>query len=124
MEKIVWTEDFSVGNSLMNEQHKLLIAMINDIADTDDASKIFDVIMKMFNYAAEHFTAEEDLMRLNSFAGLDDHIIEHQSFGDKAAALAASDYFDDATQVEIFTYLREWLTHHILESDMAYKGCF
>ena len=122
MEKFVWTEDFSVGVPLMDEQHKKLIDLINAVADTNVPGRVFDSIMRMYSYADEHFRNEEALMRRIGYAGIDEQIRMHKSFSAKAVEFAGRDFTKGVTQQEVFTFLRNWLTEHILKLDMAYKA--
>lgn len=124
MKKMVWTDAFSVGVPLMDEQHKRLIEMINALADASEAVCVFDIIMRMYSYADEHFLAEEALMRRHDYGGRDEHIAAHRNFRSKATDLADRDYTQGVARREVFSYLREWLSEHILKVDMAYKGCF
>lgn len=122
--KIIWTEDFSVGVPSMDEQHKRLIEMINALVDTSDSSAVFNAIIKMYNYADEHFLAEEALMRRYRYAGLDEQIRAHRNFISKAKDLAARHSSQGDAHQEVYRYLSQWLTEHILKMDMAYKVCF
>lgn len=121
MALIHWTESYSVGVPLMDAQHKKLIEMINSMHGKYDPSTMFDVVMKMFNYAAEHFHTEEALLRRRSFNGLARQIQEHKMFMRKAGDFAGKDLADPVTHTQVVTFLSEWLVHHILHEDMQYR---
>lgn len=121
MSVIIWKDSYSVGVALMDEQHKKLVTMINSMHGRHEPGVIFDVVMQMFNYAAEHFQQEEDLLRKRSFTGLANQIREHKMFLRKATEFAGKDLSDIVTRTQMVTFLSEWLVHHILHEDMQYR---
>lgn len=122
MSGIEWSERFSVGVPMLDDQHKGLIEIINSMQNEVDASTMFDVVMKMFNYAAVHFDTEEKLMRSRAYPQLDQQVREHKAFLAKATEFSALDFSKAAVCAQVESYLCEWLTHHILEVDMQYRN--
>ena len=122
MPEITWSERFSVGVRVLDEQHKRLIEMINTIQGQSDASTMFGVVMQMFNYTADHFQTEEKLMRSRGYSELDQQIRQHKEFLSKTTDFAGRDFGNPAARAQVESYLREWLVHHILEEDMKYKN--
>lgn len=121
MQEIQWSERFSVGLPVLDEQHKRLIGMINAMHGKSEASTMFDIVMQMFNYADLHFQAEERLMRSRGYSGLDQQVRAHKEFLSKTTDFAGRDFGKPAACVQVASYLRDWLVHHILEEDMKYK---
>jgi len=121
MIEIKWTDSYSVGVPLMDEQHKQLVKMVNSMQGKYDQGVMFDVIMQMFSYAAEHFHTEETLLRKRSFSGLNRQIQEHKLFSRKASEFSGKDLSDPVTHNQVVTFLAEWLVHHILHEDMQYR---
>jgi hemerythrin len=121
MAEIKWTDSYSVGVPLLDEQHKHLVKMVNSLHGKHDQGVMFDVIMQMFSYAAEHFHTEEAILRKRSFNGLDRQILEHKMFLRKASEFSGKDLSDPLTRTQMTTFLAEWLVHHILHEDMQYS---
>jgi hemerythrin len=121
MDEIKWIESYSVGVPPLDEQHKQLIEMINSIKREFDPGIMFDVIMRMFNYAANHFQTEEALMCKYSFSGLDRQIQAHKIFLTTATEFAGKDLSNPVNHNKIVTFLVGWLKHHILYEDMQYR---
>ena len=121
MPVIQWTEGFSVGVPLMDEQHKRLIDLINATQFPCDERALTVGIAKMFDYAAVHFQAEEALLRSRQYPGLAVHIGEHQQFREKAQDLASRNLRDPHISAQLNAFLCRWLSDHILETDMKYK---
>lgn len=122
MQAIEWSKRFSVGVEMLDSQHKVLVELVNTMLSKTDPGTMFDGIMGMFNYASEHFAAEENLLRASGYPELDRQIIEHKAFLAKTTEFSARDLSKLANCTEVTTYLREWLMHHILEEDMKYKN--
>ncbi len=129
MEPIVWSDDFSVGVKLFDEQHKRLILMLNkmlkDPMAAKDSEVVSEVLSRLTLYAKEHFKAEEELMFEHGYPKTEQQKIQHFLFKKKVAELcfAATDGVEQVPQV-LLDFLRNWLTRHILEEDMQYKAFF
>ena len=121
MPEIKWSEQFSVGVRVLDEQHKRIIEMINAIQGRSDAGTMFDIVMRMFNYVPDHFKTEENLMRKCGYSELDQQIRQHKEFLVKATDFAGRNFDKPGACAQVASYLREWLVHHILEEDMKYK---
>ena len=128
LKKVAWTEAYSVGSPSLDAQHKKLIDMINALADgystlwsTTSAEKLAEILSDMFDYTSVHFQAEEALLKRIAFPDFPAHEAEHAEFVGKMALYCtqATNGVLDATGVH--QYLKNWLVHHILQSDMQYR---
>ncbi len=122
MPMIAWSNQFSVGVQEVDKQHQVLVGILNRLGVALDAQDShFDnrkVIDEMVQYTVYHFGTEERLMREISYAGIDRHIGEHQSFVKKVSQLVAQvDQGQGPSLVELLLFLRDWLVSHILNSD-------
>jgi len=129
MEEIIWKEEFSVGVTEMDEQHKKLLAMINRlIADQNVLTApetIADLLTEMTDYAQEHFRAEEYLMSEYAYDKKDAQAEQHKAFLQKTMAFcSATDVGPNILSVALLEYLQTWLINHILKEDMQYKTFF
>lgn len=120
----VWSEGFSVGVQEMDDQHKVLIDMINAIHSNRDASVAADILQKMVDYTELHFRREETLLRGILYRELGMQLREHKAFLDKTREFATQDTAAPLLHDQLAAYLRNWLSHHILEVDMKYKQAF
>jgi hemerythrin len=75
------------------------------------------------NYVHSHFAEEEFLMRIHDFPGMADHIREHRSFTNRLHQLRKI-YLDRDISRDLVVMLREWLTHHVSQTDMEYVPYF
>ncbi len=129
MEKIIWNEIFSVGVRKIDEQHKELIKMINKLIETKDTNvdseMISDILTKMTKYADYHFQAEEQYMIEYDYPDYSTHKEQHIEFKKKTVAFCMDVMaYKETIPTEILSYLKSWLTNHILNSDMKYKSFF
>ena len=125
-----WTEAMSVGLSELDADHKTLIRVINQLAenagDTSKPALLRQCIFALMRYAEFHFGREEQVMNACEFPQIDEHKDEHKDFVAEIQALARRFEEDEkgaaaAVNEELLDYLKNWLTHHIMIVDMAYR---
>ncbi|NQT74235.1 MAG: hemerythrin family protein [Chloroflexi bacterium] len=129
MEKVIWDDSFSVGVRELDEQHKKLIAMLNTLIEAgnvDVKSEIVsDTLMKMSEYAKVHFTTEEEYMLSFGYPEYDVQKQQHREFKKKTAFTAFdTTEHQPSVPMELVLFLKDWLTNHILISDMKYRSFF
>jgi hemerythrin-like metal-binding protein len=130
MSLMTWTSAMSVGLPELDEDHRVLIRIINQLAESekneDHVSVLRQSLYSLLRYAEFHFAREEKVLAVCEFPGMTHHKQEHRAFTDHMRKLAAA--LDDeelpAAEIvnqELLTYLRDWLNHHILIEDMSYR---
>jgi hemerythrin len=129
MDKLVWTEDFSVGVRVLDAQHKRIIGMMNSLIPFKefqvDSKLLSGALTAITQYAKQHFKEEERLMKEHGYPDLDVQRSQHKQFLLKAMTFctAESPYVAGVPE-KLQTYLKEWWNVHILEEDMKYKPFF
>ena len=126
MDRITWSDEFSVGNRTLDAQHKTIIGVVNGLIDnpqaTVESELLSDALTTLTKYAVEHFREEERLMAMCEYPGIEEHKNKHQDFGQKIAkCCVAATIHVRAVPWELLTYLRDWWTSHILQDDAKYK---
>ena len=124
MKDIVWSKILSVGVAEIDDDHRLLIALFNElnraVAAGDSAEYQAATLEELINCTAWHFSHEERLMLKHGFPGIEPHKAAHRELIDAArewqATLAQTGYA--VTEDEI-RYLDRWLTEHILTVDQG-----
>lgn len=125
---IQWTDEYSVGNAVIDFDHQTLINIINHLQYSLDAGASQEAIGKcidsMVNYIGSHFAREEALMRDAKFPEetYEAHIAKHRDI-EKTVEDIASLYKSEPQCInaeEVMAFLRQWLTQHILRSDKQY----
>lgn len=125
MNIINWKSDMSVGIDSIDNQHKHLVDLINRLyeAMSEGHSKdIMDAVLKeLVDYGKIHFKTEEDYFDTYNYPDAMDHKGEHKAFLNTVDNLM-QEYESGEYKVSMDTlhFLRDWITHHIKESDLAY----
>lgn len=129
---IKWNnEKMSVGIELIDNQHKKLIDLINNIMlaiqNQRQIENIENFIEDAVNYAQYHFATEENLFHELDLSEDDikRHKKEHQDFIDKVNNLYLNLKKDKSIKnshgiemsTELFNFLSNWLIHHIMLED-------
>ncbi|MPW30192.1 bacteriohemerythrin [Agarivorans sp. B2Z047] len=128
MESFRWTSDFETGISVVDEQHRHLIDLINQIGEqlTDSHplqhAAIESLSQELNNYVKEHFREEELLMAKHKVdpRHCQAHVKAHKEFVGEVAKL--SQFNNDNKQSKIkhlLDYLIQWLAYHILGIDQV-----
>lgn len=126
-DKIEWQDNFSVGVKVLDDDHKRLISIINRTSeDAWNGVSTQWAIKELRAYANHHFRREEARLKCIEFTEFDAHKKEHQSFIKWLETVSMTYRMNNETEYfmaeTINSYLHDWLIHHILESDMKYKG--
>lgn len=130
MTEMRWTEAMSVGVPELDDDHKGLIALINRLANLSEPDTRRDAVrqglVELMRYAEFHFGREQKVMAACLYPSIAHHIEEHGEFVEKIQAIARQFEVDPdqaAAKVtdELREFLRDWLNHHILIEDKAYR---
>ena len=128
MEFRQWTEQYSVGDPLMDAYHHIFFKTIHDLArELADlpSQAVEERIAFLVNYASMHFDSEEQLMQEIGFPELETHKELHKVFREQIAALQNRYLATPSAPIaeELLEFCQIWLSQHILGEDMKYKGC-
>jgi hemerythrin len=128
---VKWSSTFSVGVKLIDEQHKELLKLTNDlfnhcIGNEEEERAYFQrVISKAVDYVKVHFATEEKIMIATKFGGYWEHKREHDAF-----VLTVVEQVRAFNEGRTFTllaftrFLKEWILTHIAVTDKKYFEYF
>ena len=122
-----WTEKYSVNIAALDNQHKRLFAIINELnqalANGEGKAATDSVLWKLVDYAKAHFAAEEALLAEYKFPETASHRAEHDSFTQSIAKFREDDRAGKpGVPVSLMLFLQDWLKEHILVNDKAYAS--
>jgi hemerythrin-like metal-binding protein len=125
MALLTWQDRYSVGIKQIDDQHKQLINMINELNDAmikgQGKDALMPVLTKLANYCASHFTVEEKLFDTHGYPEADAHKDKHQKMTAKVKELIAEVQSSRITiSIEVMNFLKNWLDKHIMETDKKY----
>jgi len=124
-----WSDDFSVGVQEIDEQHKELVSLLNQLHDaihehhgSEAARRILD---ELADYTRTHFMVEESLMRISNYPDFEAHKQNHEDLIGQVQALQEKlDSGQAAITFELLHFLKVWLTRHINEADKRFGEHF
>ena len=122
---ILWKKEFETGIANIDEQHKKLVAMINELyeafVDKEHKERVDEIVDKMTEYTVYHFSTEEDYFRKIAFPDLIAHKKMHQEFVEKVAVFKENIVQSKTTLTfKVLSFLQDWLLNHIQYADKAY----
>lgn len=132
--ELKWEPRYSVGVRRLDEEHKVMIDLINkakDAAELMEADEVVDSLLgEMYAYSLKHFATEKELMNRYGFEYQKEHDAVHQIFVDRVTQARARKNGQRTDPFKVFQFLIDWFQSHILGDDMklgAYlnqKGVF
>jgi len=121
-EWVTWDDSLSVGIDTIDEHHRYLFDLINDLFDVvkhkRGAREVARVLKALEAYTKVHFRAEEQMMDHYGYEELPAQKHQHYAFEEKL-----DEFYDELhsnpliAQFDVLSYLKGWLVHHIKEED-------
>jgi len=118
----IWANYLNTGNTMIDNDHRQLVGMINALNDAAAAGKGQYVMNKVLNnlitYCKVHFEREEDLMRRTAYPKYQEHRNEHDKFIAEIDRLKND--FDNGMTINstyIVKILSDWLRNPIVKVD-------
>lgn len=125
-ELIEWKDEYSVGIEAIDNDHKKLLNLLNqvntayDYAMSENYEK--EALDDLINYTKYHFDREEQLMEAHDYPDLEAHKLQHKNMIEQV------DKFVERYNKEgheclhmISDFLTQWLINHINGTDKAYS---
>lgn len=125
MALLTWNDRLSVGIREMDQQHKRLVDLINQLYDAMGMGKgdnVKSVVLNdLLTYTRVHFAAEERLMEKHAYP----HFARHKQLHDELTeqVLHLNERLETGQMVASVTlanFLRDWLQTHITQEDKKY----
>ena len=119
MPLITWNEDLSVGVKDLDDDHKRLFNMINELHDAIMLGRARDVLGGvldgMVTYTQTHFAREEQLFAQTGYRGRTAHKKEHDHMAMRVKNLQSRYNSGEplALSLETIDLLKTWLVMHI-----------
>jgi len=126
-ELITWSDTFACGIKLIDDQHKGLVSLVNDMfnhvtGDEKEEREYLDkVIQEAVKYIRVHFATEEKIMRATNFSGFLEHKNSHSLF--IFTIIDNINDFNDGKRINLYNftkYLKNWVLSHIAVMDKQY----
>jgi len=133
MNKFVWTNEYSLGIGVIDEQHQHFFEIVNRVYDllekkTDDRNEILQIINELKDYAFYHLDTEEKYFNQFAYSDIAHHMKAHTMF--RVQTQEYSERIKNAKEdlsklaLEITDFAKEWLSKHIIIADKMYAPLF
>jgi hemerythrin-like metal-binding protein len=127
METIQWSESISVNNYEIDNQHKHLIQLTNNLILNSnakvDSAIIGESLQYLLKYTKDHFKAEEELLYKHNYPKLEEHKKEHKKFLLQIVCFIKDVLHAKSTVTEeMINFLVDWLLNHTSVDDQDYKS--
>jgi len=126
-ELVAWSDDFSVGNTTIDDQHKELVRMTNEFyAGCQEGGIMARVyflktIQGAVRYVRTHFSTEEEIMHKVNYPDFDAHKKQHEDFVTHVTEqIGILDNDPNPDPAAFVKFLMDWILHHIAEADKKY----
>jgi hemerythrin len=117
--KITWKSEYDVGVPAIDDQHKRLFGLLDNLARPDQEIRHADLILELGRYIADHFAYEEQLMRKHSYPRQVEHVAQHQELAAQYRSMTDGGNATDPKAVaRTRMVVYAWFTRHILGDRM------
>ena len=120
-----WDPDFELGVAAMDQEHKCLIRMMDDLhaahARGASAPVLGAKLQALGSYTVSHFKHEERYMESVSFPQLRTHKLIHKNLLEQFGQHAERFKKTGALDKKFFDFLWNWLSAHIKGIDRKYS---
>lgn len=116
-----WLPIYSVNVAEIDEQHKKMFDIINDIFSKTSDQEIFseEILKDLDDYSLYHFKTEEDFFEKLAYPKKEEHQKMHQEYIDKMKEIKKNLKSD-----ELKSFLEKWWIDHVQGADQEYSMFF
>lgn len=118
---IPWSDKFSIGVEQIDEQHKSLFDLINNlhsnIANGTSREALSAALDALIDYTRYHFREEEDYMFNVSYPRFEQHKQAHDNLTRQVLDFKLEFSAGRGDAEKFIEFLFEWLTKHIMDQD-------
>ncbi|HEB63579.1 MAG TPA: bacteriohemerythrin, partial [Gammaproteobacteria bacterium] len=119
-----WDRSLEVGVGEIDRQHKMLVAIINELYDLIQNKRSQRVMRRVLNglvdYTLMHFSYEEHLMQKSGYPDFDNHVKLHKALVAQVTGFVGRVDAGEAIGDELLEFLKAWLVKHIKGQDKQY----
>ncbi|WP_458776240.1 bacteriohemerythrin [Desulforhopalus sp. 52FAK] len=124
-ELIPWSAKLCIGIDKIDDQHKELVRLVNQLhsamkakAGIQESSKILE---QLADYTVYHFGFEEEIFDAHNYEDREEHKKYHRAFVKKVVDFQSDLKAGKAgLSMDLMHFLTKWLKDHILKTDKAY----
>lgn len=122
-----WTGKLSVGVGILDDDHRRLVAMVNELYDSMQAGHgketLGHILNDLVQYTKVHFAREEKFFAQTGYPEGAAHKQEHDALTQQV--LDVQQQYNSgasaALSIDVLRFLKNWLINHIQGSDQKYR---
>jgi hemerythrin len=129
-EFVIWGDQYSVGIGAIDEQHRKLVTITNELYNGLFSGRFNQAEMEesfrksvhaTVEYAKVHFATEEELMRKLAYPDYVPHKTQHEEFATRILKdVGAYESGNTKIGTKFVYFLRDWFMQHIAVTDKAF----
>ncbi|MBF4693810.1 bacteriohemerythrin [Fusibacter ferrireducens] len=119
-----WRDEFSIDHSEIDNQHKILFKLLNNLEESTYSTDFEDIIPstleELKNYVEIHFETEEKYMAEKEYPGLQEHHQIHEDLKKRVyeeIKLNHDEGYSTIKVMHLYNFLKKWIEEHILIED-------
>ncbi|WP_019617036.1 bacteriohemerythrin [Psychromonas ossibalaenae] len=120
---VPWKDEYNIGIALIDEQHKKLMTVVNELINAVNEDLKSEVILscfdKLYDYTIFHSQSEEQYFYNLDKAETELHKLQHKHFIEQLDNIKQSLKKDHVSN-ELLWYLTDWLLIHIQHDDKKF----
>lgn len=127
MSILIWSSDYNVNIPAIDNEHKLLVSIVNDIVQGMNyqgalqTRVITESLHRLLNYVRVHFDSEERFLLFNNYPDFDEHKIQHAELLEKLERFEKNFKAENmAFNEKMLLNLKDWLVRHIILHDSKF----
>ncbi|SMH58063.1 bacteriohemerythrin [Azospirillum agricola] len=124
MSVILWRRQLSVGQPTIDDDHKHLIAYLNELdaalnAERFQPVRVAKILVKLLEYTKEHFAREERMMQAVRYPHFREHAEQHREAVRAVSELSHSFSVEPTHEnaAKLYKFTADWLVRHIILQD-------
>ena len=122
---MAWNDRLSVGIKVIDDDHKRLLGLANELYDAIGANRgrevLGPILDGLVNYTRVHFAREEKFFAQTNYPEAATHKQKHEEL--MRQVLSIQERWNGGSNtltLETMTFLKDWLFDHILDCDGKY----
>ncbi len=124
-----WKEEYEMGISVIDEQHKYFVSLVNELYDAilrgQTDTRLKEILSKLIDYVKEHFNTEEKYFDKFHYGGSDEYKARHKELNESVLDFQKRLKEDKViVSFNLVNFLEDWLEEHLKDMDFKYKDCF
>jgi methyl-accepting chemotaxis protein len=122
-----WSNSLSVNIKQIDDQHKKLVGMVNELHKAMKLKKstntIGSILDRLIDYTATHFATEEKLFAQYKYPEEKAHVEIHRKLVAQVLDIQKKFKAGEAmVSMELMSFLKDWLVNHIQGTDKKYSS--